>query len=96
MTFEQYKKSIIEDFVADCIVCGSMSEDQELTNNQLETIHENFKNHEKCFNEEYEAAKNDDSELIISCIYGNCVSASIECMHCNEVIVDDETLFMEE
>lgn len=92
-TFEDYIESIIEDFEEDCNHCGTI---KELSEKQIDIIKSNFQEHRHCFDTEYENAKDDASELIVSCIYGNNVSASIECLNCNTVIVDDETLMMED
>lgn len=89
MNFEAYRDNIIKDFVEDCIYCGTMSKGQILTDEQIDEINKSFEPHRKCF----ESAKDDAMELIVSCIYGDSVSSSIECLKCNEVIIDDEVLF---
>lgn len=94
--FDKYVESIIEDFVEDCKCCKSIDEDQELTKDQLSLIKENFKEHKSCYDRGYEEAKEESTELILSCIYGENESASIECMECNSIIIDDTSLFGEE
>lgn len=96
INFKTYKENIIEDFIEDCKGCKTMAKKQELTDDQLKTISSNFEEHRKCFEEEYEKASDEASELILSCIYGKNESASIECMVCNTVIIDDISLFGEE
>lgn len=93
MDFENYRESIIKDFEEDCQACGL---DRDLSDKEKEIIRERFDEHINCFDDGYEDAKNQAMELISSCIYGDNQSASIECMECNTVIIDDETLFGEE
>ena len=93
MTFEEYRKSIIEDFQEDCKCCGL---NRDLSEKEKEIIKTNFDSHMTCFNNGYENAKNQAMELIVSCIYGNNESASIECMEYNTVIIDDNVLLNEE
>lgn len=92
MIFEKYRESIIEDFEEDCQCCGL---NRCLSDEEKEVIRERFNKHINCFNNEYDEAAQQSMELIVSCIYGNKESASIECMACNTIIVDDKVLFGE-
>lgn len=92
MTFETYRDSIIEDFIEDCVSVASLEKGQGLTDHQIKEINERFEEHRECFEKGYENAKDEAMELITSCIYAG-ISASIECMECSTVIIDDEILF---
>lgn len=92
MTFENYRDNIIEDFEEDIInnnLGGKLSEEQR------EAIIESFEEHRECYEhkDEFDA---DDEELFVASSYlgnnGKVYNIAIECMQCNSVIADNETL----
>lgn len=91
MYFEKYKNDIIEDFIENLKDCGIINKDKSLTTDQIEQIHKEFEKHEDCFNNHKRDFDLDSCDLMGSYIYTN-VAVSIECNHCQEVIIDDETL----
>ena len=90
MNFYNYRDSVIDDFVDDYKQCQTLSRD--LTNEEVEDIHERFEEHKKCFDSHYKEFCNEDAELFTTCIYGDNISASIECNQCNSVIIDDVSI----
>ena len=90
MNFYNYRDSVIDDFVDDYKQCQTLSRD--LTNEEVEDIHERFEEHKECFDNHYKEFCNEDAELFTTCIYGNNISASIECNQCNSVIIDDVSI----
>lgn len=87
MTFEKYRDSIIEDFKEDYKKCQILGRD--LTKEEIEDIQERFEDHRSCFEQNYEDFCSENEELITACIYGDNISASIECRCCYELIIDD-------
>lgn len=87
MVFENYRDKIIDDFVEDYHNCCTLA--RNLTEEEIKDIHNRFEEHRECFENNYEEYCKEDAELISSCIYGDNISASIECHCCNSVIIDD-------
>lgn len=90
MNFYNYRDSVIDDFIEDYNQCEVLSRD--LTAKELEDIHERFEEHRECFDNHYKEFCNEDAELFTTCIYGDNISASIECNQCNNVIIDDVSI----
>lgn len=90
MNFNNYKDSVIDNFIDDYKQCQTLSRD--LTNEEIKDIHERFEEHKECFDNHYKEFCNEDAELFTTCIYGDNISASIECNQCNCVIIDDASI----
>lgn len=89
MNFEKYINKVIEDFQEDINNCETYP--YELTEIEKNIIKEEFEKHRKCFDNKKEF-DDCDEELFVSVIYGDNESASIECMNCNTVLIDDLVL----
>lgn len=87
MTFEKYCNGVIEDFIEDVELKLCL----ELTQDQKDDIYTAMEEHKECFEKEYESFCKEDAEMIISVIYSE--SVAIECMNCNETIIDTDVLF---
>ena len=88
MTFEAYRDSLIEDFEEDCLEAGLT---EELTDEQINLIEEEFESHRECYKHKSEFDK-EDEEIMSSIVYGDGVNVAIECFQCNSVIIDSEVL----
>lgn len=91
MSFEKYKNDIIEDFIQNLKDCDIIDKDETLTKEQIELIHKEFEKHEDCFNNHKRDFDLDNCDLIGSYDYAH-VAVSIECNHCQEVIINDEVV----
>lgn len=89
MTFEKYCNEIIENFIED--VNSTLKID--LTQDQKDNVYTILKQHEGCFEKEYESFCKEDSEMIASVIDDN-ESVSIKCMNCNKIIINSDSLFL--
>lgn len=89
--FIEYRDDVIENFEEDCVLCGSLNKIGDLTDKQIDVILDRFSEHEKCY-EHKEEFDQENLDIFSSVIYGDNESASIECMHCNSVIIDDNVL----
>lgn len=93
MSFEEYKNNIIKDFIKNLNDCNILNQNKALTEDQIIQINEELNKHEVCFNNHKENFDLDNCELIGSYLYSN-IAVSIECNHCQEVIIDDEVLML--
>lgn len=88
MTFEKYCNGIIEDFIKNVDLKLGI----ELTQDQKDDIYTVMEQHKECFEKEYESFCKEDAKMIVSVIYSE--SVAIECMNCNETIIDTNVLFL--
>lgn len=89
MSFERYRDSIIEDFKDDCESINSWNGD--FIESKREEIEERFEEHKECYKHKAEFDE-EDLDIMSSVIYGDNSNATIECNHCNSVIIDAEAL----
>lgn len=85
MTFEENKDVIVDTFINNIEECGI---DLIITNEMKEEIERRIDEHEQCV-EGY----TDESPLVVT-VYGDGINVSLECEHCNTVIIDTDVLFL--
>lgn len=92
MTFEDFKLAKIKYFEKTLTERGFS--DRPLTKEEIDLISERLDNHVHCFDN-----RDNYDDIIGVTIYGSrteTFNIAIECHSCNEVIIDDEILLMED